>query len=112
MEFEVVGEVPDKAPPPQANQEEVNSITNGNKDSVQPSSSSKGQQEEKTFSFFSLQLFQSLIILIQTHLSISYISYLIKLITISCLRVCAVNSIVNKLSASLSSVITASSSRR
>lgn len=44
VEFEVVGEAPDKAPPPQANQEEVKSITNGNKDSVQPSSSTKGQQ--------------------------------------------------------------------
>lgn len=44
MEFEVVGEAPDKAPPPQTNQEEVNSITNGNKDSAQPSTSSKGQQ--------------------------------------------------------------------
>uniref|UniRef100_A0AAX7VM48 SUMO-activating enzyme subunit 2 n=1 Tax=Astatotilapia calliptera TaxID=8154 RepID=A0AAX7VM48_ASTCA len=43
VEFEVVGEAPDKAPPPQTNQEEVNSITNGNKDSAQPSTSSKGQ---------------------------------------------------------------------
>ncbi|XP_074488241.1 SUMO-activating enzyme subunit 2 [Sebastes fasciatus] len=41
VEFEVVGEAPDKAPPPQANQEEANSITNGNKDSAQPSTSSK-----------------------------------------------------------------------
>ncbi|XP_029377897.1 SUMO-activating enzyme subunit 2 isoform X2 [Echeneis naucrates] len=41
VEFEVVGEAPDKAPPPQTNQEEVNSITNGNKDSAQPSTSSK-----------------------------------------------------------------------
>ncbi|KAM9853878.1 SUMO-activating enzyme subunit 2 [Aulostomus maculatus] len=40
VEFEVVGEAPDKAPPPQSNQEEVNSITNGNKDSAQPSTSS------------------------------------------------------------------------
>lgn len=47
VEFEVVGEAPDKAPPPQSNKEEVNSITNGNKDSAQPSTSSKGQQEEK-----------------------------------------------------------------
>lgn len=47
VEFEVVGEAPDKAPPPQTNQEEVNSITNGNKDSAQPSTSSKGQQERK-----------------------------------------------------------------
>lgn len=41
VEFEVVGEAPDKAPPPQANQEDANSITNGNKDSAQPSTSSK-----------------------------------------------------------------------
>uniref|UniRef100_A0A4W6EEB9 SUMO-activating enzyme subunit 2 n=1 Tax=Lates calcarifer TaxID=8187 RepID=A0A4W6EEB9_LATCA len=41
VEFEVVGEAPDKAPPPQNNQEEVNSITNGNKDSAQPSTSYK-----------------------------------------------------------------------
>ncbi|XP_059190381.1 SUMO-activating enzyme subunit 2 [Centropristis striata] len=46
VEFEVVGEAPDKAPPPQANQEEVNSITNGNKDSAQPSTSSKAPAEE------------------------------------------------------------------
>lgn len=53
VEFEVVGEAPDKAPPPQTNQEEVNSITNGNKDSAQPSTSSKGQQERKLFFFLS-----------------------------------------------------------
>ncbi|XP_061825882.1 SUMO-activating enzyme subunit 2 [Nerophis lumbriciformis] len=41
VEFEVVGEAPDKAPQPQSNKEEVNSITNGNKDSAQPSTSSK-----------------------------------------------------------------------
>uniref|UniRef100_A0A8C5FZ63 SUMO-activating enzyme subunit 2 n=1 Tax=Gouania willdenowi TaxID=441366 RepID=A0A8C5FZ63_GOUWI len=41
VEFEVVGEAPDKAPPPQSKPEEVNSITNGNKDSSQPSTSSK-----------------------------------------------------------------------
>ncbi|XP_028264085.1 SUMO-activating enzyme subunit 2 [Parambassis ranga] len=41
LEFEVVGEAPDKAPTPQTNQEEVNSITNGNKDFAQPSTSSK-----------------------------------------------------------------------
>lgn len=51
VEFEVVGEAPDKAPPPQTNQEEVNSITNGNKDSAQPSTSSKGQQEILLFFF-------------------------------------------------------------
>lgn len=49
VEFEVVGEAPDKAPPPQTNQEEVNSITNGNKDSAQPSTSSKGQQKRRTY---------------------------------------------------------------
>lgn len=63
VEFEVVGEAPDKAPPPQANQEEVNSITNGNKDPAQPSTSSKGQQERKLLLvnviFCLLQLFQS-----------------------------------------------------
>lgn len=47
VEFEVVGEAPDKAPPPQTNQEEVKSIANGNKDSAQPSTSFKGQQERK-----------------------------------------------------------------
>ncbi|XP_041651311.1 SUMO-activating enzyme subunit 2 isoform X1 [Cheilinus undulatus] len=46
VEFEVVGEAPDKAPPPQTNQEEVNSITNGNKDSAQPSTSSKAPAED------------------------------------------------------------------
>lgn len=52
VEFEVVGEAPDKAPPPQTKQDEVNSITNGNKDSAQPSTSSKGQQERKLLLFF------------------------------------------------------------
>ncbi|XP_043980692.1 SUMO-activating enzyme subunit 2 [Gambusia affinis] len=46
VEFEVVGEAPDKAPPPQTNQEEVNSITNGNKDSAQPSTSSKAAADD------------------------------------------------------------------
>uniref|UniRef100_A0A673AI17 SUMO-activating enzyme subunit 2 n=1 Tax=Sphaeramia orbicularis TaxID=375764 RepID=A0A673AI17_9TELE len=46
VEFEVVGEAPDKAPPPQSNQEDVNSITNGNKDSAQPSTSSKARAED------------------------------------------------------------------
>ncbi|XP_071314116.1 SUMO-activating enzyme subunit 2 [Trachinotus anak] len=46
VEFEVVGEAPDKAPPPQTNQEEVNSITNGNKDSAQPSTSSKAPPQD------------------------------------------------------------------
>lgn len=43
VEFEVIGEAPDKAPPPQANQEEVNNIANGNKDSSQQSTSAEGQ---------------------------------------------------------------------
>ncbi|XP_069571259.1 SUMO-activating enzyme subunit 2 isoform X1 [Brachyistius frenatus] len=47
VEFEVVGEAPDKAPPPPSKQqEEVNSITNGNKDSAQPSTSSKAPAED------------------------------------------------------------------
>nr|XP_020460068.1 SUMO-activating enzyme subunit 2 [Monopterus albus] len=46
VEFEVVGEAPDKAPLPQSNPEEVNSITNGNKDSAQPSTSSKAPAED------------------------------------------------------------------
>uniref|UniRef100_A0A8D3AYW3 SUMO-activating enzyme subunit 2 n=1 Tax=Scophthalmus maximus TaxID=52904 RepID=A0A8D3AYW3_SCOMX len=46
VEFEVVGEAPDKAPTPPSNQEEANSITNGNKDSAQPSTSSKAPAED------------------------------------------------------------------
>lgn len=46
VEFEVVGEAPDKAPPPQTTQPEVNSIANGNKDSAQPSTSSKAPSED------------------------------------------------------------------
>ncbi|XP_041794833.1 SUMO-activating enzyme subunit 2 [Chelmon rostratus] len=46
VEFEVVGEAPDKAPPPQTNQEEVKSIANGNKDSAQPSTSFKAPAED------------------------------------------------------------------
>uniref|UniRef100_A0A1A7Y202 SUMO-activating enzyme subunit 2 n=1 Tax=Iconisemion striatum TaxID=60296 RepID=A0A1A7Y202_9TELE len=46
VEFEVIGEAPDKAPPPQINQEEVNSITNGNKDSAQPSTSYKAEDDD------------------------------------------------------------------
>ncbi|XP_070828961.1 SUMO-activating enzyme subunit 2 [Chaetodon trifascialis] len=45
VEFEVVGEAPDKAPPPQT-KEEVNSIANGNKDSAQPSTSFKAPAED------------------------------------------------------------------
>uniref|UniRef100_A0A667Y344 SUMO-activating enzyme subunit 2 n=1 Tax=Myripristis murdjan TaxID=586833 RepID=A0A667Y344_9TELE len=51
VEFEVVGDAPDKAPPPPSNQEETNSITNGNKDSAQPSTSSKGQQRTESLSW-------------------------------------------------------------
>ena len=40
VEFEVVGEVPEKGPAPAA--EDGKSIANGNKDSAQPSTSSKG----------------------------------------------------------------------
>ncbi|KAK2841868.1 hypothetical protein Q5P01_012068 [Channa striata] len=46
VEFEVVGEAPDGAPLPQSNKEEVNSISNGNKDSAQPSTSSKAPSED------------------------------------------------------------------
>ncbi|XP_034391090.1 SUMO-activating enzyme subunit 2 [Cyclopterus lumpus] len=46
VEFEVVGEAPDKAPSPQTTPEEVNSVTNGNKDSAQPSTSSKAPAED------------------------------------------------------------------
>lgn len=49
MEFEVVGEAPDKAPPPQNKQEEGNNITNGNKDTAEPSTSSKGQCVEQVY---------------------------------------------------------------
>ncbi|CAL8296379.1 unnamed protein product [Boreogadus saida] len=39
VEFEVVGDAPDKAPPPPSNQEDASSVANGNKDSAQPSTS-------------------------------------------------------------------------
>ncbi len=42
VEFEVVGDAPDKAPAPSAPEEGKN-IANGNKDSAQPSTSSKGK---------------------------------------------------------------------
>ncbi|XP_076878393.1 SUMO-activating enzyme subunit 2 isoform X2 [Brachyhypopomus gauderio] len=45
MEFEVVGDAPEKAPPPSVPDEEK-SITNGNKDSAQPSTSSKAVAED------------------------------------------------------------------
>ncbi|KAM6973513.1 SUMO-activating enzyme subunit 2 [Aplochiton taeniatus] len=44
VEFEVVGDAPDKAPP--SNQEDVSSIANGNKDSAQPSTSFKEQADD------------------------------------------------------------------
>ncbi|XP_061139430.1 SUMO-activating enzyme subunit 2 [Syngnathus typhle] len=46
VEFEVVGEAPDKAPPPQNNQGEVHNVANGNNDSAQPSTSSKVPAED------------------------------------------------------------------
>lgn len=41
--FEVVGDAPDKAPTPPSAQEDKN-VANGNKDSAEPSTSSKGEQ--------------------------------------------------------------------
>ncbi|KAJ0041684.1 hypothetical protein NL108_008488, partial [Boleophthalmus pectinirostris] len=46
VEFEVVGEAPDKAPTPQNKPEDANNITNGNKDSAQPSTSSKAPADD------------------------------------------------------------------
>lgn len=46
VEFEVVGEAPDKAPSPQNKAEDGNSITNGNKDSAQPSTSSRAPADD------------------------------------------------------------------
>ncbi|XP_062403284.1 SUMO-activating enzyme subunit 2 [Sardina pilchardus] len=46
VEFEVVGEVPEKGPGPAAAVEDGKSIANGNKDSAQPSTSSKAPVEE------------------------------------------------------------------
>ncbi|XP_053281993.1 SUMO-activating enzyme subunit 2 [Pleuronectes platessa] len=46
VEFEVVGEAPDKAPPPQSSQKDDNNITNGSKDSAQPSTSSKAPADD------------------------------------------------------------------
>uniref|UniRef100_A0A8C7VWE3 SUMO-activating enzyme subunit 2 n=1 Tax=Oncorhynchus mykiss TaxID=8022 RepID=A0A8C7VWE3_ONCMY len=42
VEFEVVGDAPDKAPTPPSAQEDKN-VANGNKDSAEPSTSSKGE---------------------------------------------------------------------
>ncbi|XP_034541376.1 SUMO-activating enzyme subunit 2 [Notolabrus celidotus] len=47
LEFEVVGEVPEKPPAPQPNQVEANSVINGNKDSAQPSTSSKASAPDE-----------------------------------------------------------------
>ena len=69
VEFEVVGEAPDKAPAPQINQEEVNSITNGNKDSAQPSTSSKGQHHFCLLNKTSVNLLH---VMIPTH-SLNYL---------------------------------------
>ncbi|KAK3536027.1 hypothetical protein QTP70_025512 [Hemibagrus guttatus] len=46
VEFEVVGDAPEKAPPTSA-PEQDNSITNGNKDSAQPSTSTKAAAAEE-----------------------------------------------------------------
>ncbi|KAM3869892.1 SUMO-activating enzyme subunit 2 isoform 2-T2 [Diretmus argenteus] len=46
VEFEVVGDAPDKAPPPPSKQEDANNIANGNKDSAQPSTSSKAEADD------------------------------------------------------------------
>uniref|UniRef100_H3CA92 SUMO-activating enzyme subunit 2 n=1 Tax=Tetraodon nigroviridis TaxID=99883 RepID=H3CA92_TETNG len=46
VEFEVIGEAPDKAPPPQANQEEVNNIANGNKASSNQQSTSAKEEDD------------------------------------------------------------------
>lgn len=46
VEFEVVGEAPDKAPSPQNKPEDGNNITNGNKDSAQPSTSSRAPADD------------------------------------------------------------------
>ncbi|CAL8263436.1 unnamed protein product [Merluccius merluccius] len=51
VEFEVVGDAPDKAPTPPSNQEDANSIANGNKDSAQPSTSSNAPAEEDDVMF-------------------------------------------------------------
>uniref|UniRef100_A0A669EEJ5 SUMO-activating enzyme subunit 2 n=1 Tax=Oreochromis niloticus TaxID=8128 RepID=A0A669EEJ5_ORENI len=69
VEFEVVGEAPDKAPPPQTNQEEVNSITNGNKDSAQPSTSSKGCFPENMNSASHLCLHERYFCALKAHLT-------------------------------------------
>uniref|UniRef100_A0A4W4FD24 SUMO-activating enzyme subunit 2 n=1 Tax=Electrophorus electricus TaxID=8005 RepID=A0A4W4FD24_ELEEL len=45
VEFEVVGDAPEKAPPPSVPEEEK-SITNGNKDSAQPSTSTKAEDDD------------------------------------------------------------------
>lgn len=44
VEFEVVGDAPEKAPPTSAPEQDT-SITNGNKDTAQPSTSTKGNNK-------------------------------------------------------------------
>ncbi|KAK6320345.1 hypothetical protein J4Q44_G00094520 [Coregonus suidteri] len=46
VEFEVVGDAPDKAPTPPSAQEEDKNVANGNKDSAEPSTSSKAPAEQ------------------------------------------------------------------
>lgn len=50
VEFEVVGDAPDKAPTPPT-QEDAKNIANGNKDSAEPSTSSKGEHKTQTFHY-------------------------------------------------------------
>ncbi|XP_010882326.1 SUMO-activating enzyme subunit 2 isoform X1 [Esox lucius] len=46
VEFEVVGDAPDKAPTPPSSQEEQKNFANGNKDSAEPSTSSNAPAEQ------------------------------------------------------------------
>ncbi|KAM9568346.1 SUMO-activating enzyme subunit 2-like isoform 1-T1 [Salvelinus alpinus] len=46
VEFEVVGDAPDKAPTPTRSQEEGKNVANGNKESAEPSTSSKSPAEQ------------------------------------------------------------------
>ncbi|KAJ7997813.1 hypothetical protein DPEC_G00216020 [Dallia pectoralis] len=46
VEFEVIGDAPDKAPTPPSSQEEPKNVANGNKDSAGPSTSSKVSAEQ------------------------------------------------------------------
>lgn len=56
VEFEVIGEAPDKAPPPQPNQEEVNNISNGNKGSSNQQSTSAKGQHSSCYHFIQINL--------------------------------------------------------